>query len=65
MTAREIAIAVLLVCILVLAMMPGPQAQPVQGPTLYTVVDGDTIRSPAGVSYRLMGYDTPETFQAK
>ncbi len=65
MTLRETIIAVLLVCIAVLAMLPSPQAKPVQGPTLYKVIDGDTIRSPAGVTYRLKGYDTPETYQAK
>jgi endonuclease YncB( thermonuclease family) len=27
----------------------------------YIVVDGDTIKAPYGVTYRLMGYDTPET----
>jgi micrococcal nuclease len=29
------------------------------------VVDGDTIKSPYGVTYRILGYDTPETFRAK
>ena len=27
----------------------------------YIVVDGDTIKAPYGVTYRLLGYDTPET----
>jgi micrococcal nuclease len=31
----------------------------------YIVVDGDTIKAPYGVTYRLMGYDTPETRSAK
>jgi micrococcal nuclease len=31
----------------------------------YIVVDGDTIKAPYGVTYRLMGYDTPETRFAK
>jgi endonuclease YncB( thermonuclease family) len=35
------------------------------GPTAFIVVDGDTIKSPAGVTYRLMGFDSPETFRAK
>jgi micrococcal nuclease len=36
-----------------------------QGPGAYVVVDGDTIRAPYGVKYRLLGFDAPETFQAK
>jgi endonuclease YncB( thermonuclease family) len=31
----------------------------------FIVVDGDTIKAPYGVTYRLMGYDTPETRFAK
>jgi len=31
----------------------------------WLAVDGDTIKSPAGVSYRLTGFDTPEITQAK
>lgn len=31
----------------------------------YIVVDGDTIKAPYGVTYRLLGYDTPETRFAK
>jgi endonuclease YncB( thermonuclease family) len=31
----------------------------------YIVVDGDTIKAPYGVTYRLLGYDTPETRHAK
>lgn len=29
------------------------------------VVDGDTVKSPYGVTYRLLGFDTPETHFAK
>ena len=29
------------------------------------VVDGDTIRTPDGVPYRLLGFDTPETHRAR
>ena len=36
-----------------------------QGTGAYEVIDGDTIRAPYGVKYRLMGFDAPETFQAK
>jgi micrococcal nuclease len=35
------------------------------GPTAFIVVDGDTIRSPAGVKYRLLGFDAPEVFSAR
>jgi micrococcal nuclease len=58
---------IILLAILVLALAPAPSPTKAQrqSSSLYTVVDGDTIRSPAGVSYRLMGYDTPETYQAK
>jgi micrococcal nuclease len=65
LTIREIIITALLVCIAALALLPGPQAKAAQGPTLYKVIDGDTIRSPAGVTHRLMGYDAPETYQAR
>jgi micrococcal nuclease len=41
------------------------KALPVQGPTAWIAVDGDTIKSPAGVTYRIEGLDTPETFRAK
>jgi endonuclease YncB( thermonuclease family) len=30
----------------------------------YEVIDGDTVRAPYGVKYRLLGFDAPETFQA-
>jgi endonuclease YncB( thermonuclease family) len=31
----------------------------------WIVVDGDTIKAPYGVTYRLLGYDTPETHFAQ
>jgi endonuclease YncB( thermonuclease family) len=31
----------------------------------FVVVDGDTIKAPYGPTYRILGYDTPETFLAK
>ncbi|MDX2265469.1 MAG: thermonuclease family protein [Hyphomicrobiales bacterium] len=31
----------------------------------FVVLDGDTIRAPYGVTYRLTGFDTPETFRAQ
>lgn len=31
----------------------------------YVVVDGDTIKAPFGPTYRILGYDTPETHLAK
>ncbi len=31
----------------------------------FIVIDGDTIRSPAGVTYRLLNFDAPETYRAK
>ena len=40
----------------------GPAAQ---GAGAYEVIDGDTIRAPYGVKYRLLGFDAPETFQAQ
>lgn len=35
------------------------------GPDGYRVIDGDTIEAPFGVKYRLLGYDTPETYFSK
>ncbi|MBC8048522.1 MAG: thermonuclease family protein [Chitinophagales bacterium] len=31
----------------------------------WIVVDGDTMKAPYGVTYRVLGYDTPETHFAK
>lgn len=31
----------------------------------FIVVDGDTIKAPYGPTYRILGYDTPETVFAK
>jgi micrococcal nuclease len=36
-----------------------------QGAGAYEVIDGDTIRAPYSVKYRLMAFDAPETFQVK
>ena len=33
-------------------------------PSAYRVIDGDTVDAPTGVRYRLLGYDTPETYRA-
>lgn len=35
------------------------------GASQLRVIDGDTFASPAGVKYRILGLDTPETFQAR
>ncbi len=40
-------------------------AQEAAGPSAFIVVDGDTLRSPAGVRYRLLGLDAPETARAE
>jgi endonuclease YncB( thermonuclease family) len=42
-----------------------PPPPPRTAPTAFIVVDGHTVKSPAGVTYRLLGFDTPETFRAK
>lgn len=36
-----------------------------RGPGGYRVIDGDTIEAPFGVKYRLLGFDTPETYFSK
>jgi endonuclease YncB( thermonuclease family) len=36
-----------------------------RGPGAYRVIDGDTIEAPYGVKYRLLRYDTPETYFSK
>jgi micrococcal nuclease len=44
----------------------GPSAsQDSRSSTAFVAIDGDTIRSPAGVRYRLLGFDAPETGLAK
>jgi endonuclease YncB( thermonuclease family) len=42
-----------------------PPTSPGAGPLAFIIVDGDTIKSPAGVKYRLMGFDAPETSHAQ
>ena len=44
---------------------PTPMGEGGTGPTAFIVVDADTIRSPVGVKYRLLGSDAPETLYAK
>lgn len=47
------------------AFSPGsPSARP-EAASSIRVIDGDTIESPYGVKYRLLGFDTPEIFDAK
>ena len=36
-----------------------------RSPSAFIAIDGDTIKSPAGVRYRLLGFDAPETYLAK
>jgi micrococcal nuclease len=36
-----------------------------RSPSAFIAIDGDTIKSPAGVKYRLLGLDAPETYLAK
>jgi micrococcal nuclease len=36
-----------------------------RSPSAFIAIDGDTIKSPAGVKYRLLGFDAPETYLAK
>lgn len=43
--------------------LAGPAGNPVEV-GLYEVIDGDTIRA-GGKTYRLLGYDTPETYFAR
>ena len=40
------------------------QARPESASSI-RVIDGDTVESPYGVTYRLLGFDTPEIFSAK
>ena len=58
--APAIALLTALALIARLQQSPPPQA----GPTAFVVIDGDTIRSPAGIKYRFLGFDAPETFYA-
>jgi micrococcal nuclease len=41
-----------------------PSARPETAASI-RVIDGDTVESPYGVKYRLLGFDCPEIFQAK
>jgi micrococcal nuclease len=59
MTARLMA-SLALACSLGVAL-----AQDRLAPSAFIVVDGDTIRSPAGIRYRLLGFDAPEIFHAQ
>jgi micrococcal nuclease len=41
------------------------RSQENRSPSAFIAIDGDTIKSPAGVKYRLLGFDAPETYLAK
>jgi micrococcal nuclease len=41
------------------------RSQESRSPSAFIAIDGDTIKSPAGVKYRLLGLDAPETYLAK
>ena len=41
------------------------RSQENRSPSAFIAIDGDTIKSPAGVKYRLLGLDAPETYLAK
>lgn len=70
-----IALVIILACIGL--GMSGPASAPAGEPAAITlnsqqhpasawrVIDGDTIVAPWGMKYRLLGFDTPETYQAK
>lgn len=40
-------------------------SQESRSPSAFVAIDGDTIKSPAGIRYRLLGLDAPETYLAK
>jgi endonuclease YncB( thermonuclease family) len=51
----------------IISQQPNPYSRSVQfaqlqGPSALIVVDGDTVKSPYGVKYRLTGFDAPETW---
>jgi micrococcal nuclease len=41
------------------------RSQETRSPSAFIAIDGDTIKSPAGIRYRLLGLDAPETYLAK
>ena len=43
---------------------PSVEGPAAQGAGAYEVIDGDTIRAPYSVEYRLLNFDAPEAFQA-
>lgn len=45
--------------------LPGIAPEGEVGAGAYEVIDGDTIRAPYGVKYRLLGFAAPETFQTR
>lgn len=55
----------LVVLALVALQLACARAQDLPSASAFIVVDGDTIRSPAGVRYRLLELDAPETFFAR
>ena len=60
------AVAAIIALIIILALAPDAKVRGQNlGLSQWIAVDGDTIKSPAGVRYRLLGFDAPETALAK
>lgn len=55
----------LVIALVALIALPGGTPAQQGGLSQWVAIDGDTIKSPAGVRYRLLGFDAPETALAK
>jgi micrococcal nuclease len=65
MTASRLPFIAAVAAVIAIGIADPSAPQDNRSPSAFVAIDGDTIRSPAGIRYRLLGLDAPETALAQ